>query len=70
MKASNKNRLEKLEKFLTIKHSRRSVLIICDPKILHTLDISPIEAEGVIILPDNCLGSQPIPNGSYVVYWM
>ena len=70
MKASIKNRLIKLEKKYGVARRRRSARVLCDPDILHTLDLSQIDADAILILPDNgrrMLGGQKVPKGSYIV---
>lgn len=72
MKTSIKNRLIKLEKKYCVTRRRRSARVLCDPDILHTLDLSQIDAEVVLILPDNghrVIGDQKVPKGSYLVFY-
>lgn len=63
MKAVNKNKI-------TLNH--KGALVICDPEILHTFDFSIIQAENILILPDNNfrrIGDKPIEKGSYSVQY-
>ena len=72
MKSSIKKRLQNLESILKVNQRPKCALIICDPDILNTFDFSFIEADHLIILPDNRLrmeGNPPIPKGSYSIYY-
>lgn len=53
MKLTINNRLKKLESSLKSTRRHKSVLVVCDSKILHTLDCSQIDADVVLLLPDN-----------------
>lgn len=44
--------------------------VVCDPDILHTQDFSFIQADAVLILPDNgnrFPHGQRVPKGSYII---
>ena len=73
MKSSIEKRLQKLEKAAGIdqkKQRSKCALVVCDPDIFYTYDFSFIEADHVLILPDNghrLPADQRVPKGSYVV---
>jgi hypothetical protein len=71
MRASLKKRLLKLEALLPSSGKKhRAAKIICDPDVIHSLDFSEIDAEVLLILPDNghrLCGDQKVPKGSYLV---
>jgi hypothetical protein len=70
MKSSMEKRLQKLESALKIKQRSKCALVVCDPDIVHTFDFSFIEADYVLILPDNghrLPKDQPIRKGSYLI---
>lgn len=70
MKHSIKNRLGQLEKVMNIDQGRLSAVVICDPDLFTNFDTSLIQAEYIIILPDNGRGEysgQNIPKGSYSI---
>jgi len=70
MKSSIKKRLQTLEHNLNVDERHRCALVVCDPEILFTFDFSFIEAEHVVILPDNgrrLPEGQSISNGSYSI---
>jgi len=72
MKVSIKNRLIKLEKKYGVARRRRSARVLCDPDILHTLDLSQIDADAILILPDNrrrMLDCQKVPKSYYLVFY-
>ena len=55
---------------LTQKQRSKCALVVCDPDIFYTYDFSFIEADHVLILPDNghrLPADQQAPKGSYVV---
>lgn len=70
MKSTAKKRLLSLEKTFNVNKTHKCALILCDPEILHSFDFSFIEAEHILILPDNgfrSIGDKPIEKGSYSV---
>jgi hypothetical protein len=70
MKSSIKKRLQTLEHNLNVDERHRCALVVCDPEILFTFDFSFIDAEHVVILPDNGRRLQEgkrVPKGSYIV---
>ncbi len=72
MKSSIKKRLKILENSLNIDQKHKCALVVCDPEILHTFDFSFIEAEHMVILPDNgrrLPGDQTIGKGSYSIHY-
>jgi hypothetical protein len=73
MKSSAKNRLKNLESIVKVNQRSTCALIICDADILHTFDFSFVEADHVLILPDNgrrLPGDEAIPKGSYVIRYL
>ena len=63
-------RLRNLESISKVKQRSKYALIICDSETLHSFDFSLIEADSVLILPDNghrLPKNQLVPKGSYVV---
>jgi len=70
MKLAIKKRLKILENILKVNQRPKCALIVCDPDILHSFDFSFVQADHVLILPDNghrMPGNQQILKGSYVV---
>lgn len=72
MKSSIEKRIKKLEQAagMTQKQRPKFASVVCDPDILHTHDFSFIEADCILILPDNglrLLDERPITKGSYAV---
>jgi hypothetical protein len=67
MKNSNRIRIERLEKVMSINLKNKFALIICDNP--EDFDTSAIEADHILILPDNGRrnAGQEIPKGSYSV---
>lgn len=67
MKNSNRIRMERLEKAMSINVKNKFALIICDNP--NDFDTSTIEADHILILPDNGrrYPGQEIPKGSYSV---
>jgi hypothetical protein len=73
MKKSLIKRLLELEKACGINQKRRVARVLCDPDVMDSLDLSHIEAEVLLILPDNghrCIGDQEVPKGSYLVTYL
>lgn len=63
-------RLLNLEKICGINQKRKIARVLCDSDVMDSLDLSHIEAEVLLILPDNghrCIGDQKVPKGSYLV---
>ena len=72
MKQTFKIRLEKLEKSSTTTHERRkSALILCDSELPADFNDFEVDADVVLILPDNGRGGprKKAPKGSYSVYY-
>lgn len=71
MKPSVQKRLKQLESRLGINKRHKSARIVCDPKIRHLFDFSEVNADVLLILPDNGrrTGSEVVPEGSYLVYY-
>ncbi|CCB91126.1 unknown protein [Waddlia chondrophila 2032/99] len=70
MNTSRKKRLEKVAKRVTGKERRyKSAKVVCDPEIMNSFDSSMIDADFVLILPDNGRrgDGQTVPKGSYLV---
>jgi hypothetical protein len=70
MKSSIKKRLQTLEHNLNVDERHRCALVVCDSEILYTFDFSFIEAEHILIFPDNgrrLSGDQSISKGSYSI---
>lgn len=73
MKDSIKKRLRKLEESYQASKRPKVARVLCDPEVLHSLDFSHIEAEVLLILPDNghrLPGDQEVPQGSYLVTYL
>lgn len=73
MKKSLIKRLLELEKACGINQRRRVSRVLCDPDVMSSLDLSHIEAEVLLILPDNghrAVGDQEVPKGSYIVTYL
>lgn len=73
MKKSLIKRLLDLEKACGINQRRRIARVLCDPDVMSSLDLSHIEAEVLLILPDNghrTIGGQNVPKGSYLVTYL
>lgn len=71
MKLAMNSRLKKLESALKSNRRHKSAVVICDPEILHTFDCSQIDADVVLLLPDNGRRDhgQEIPPGSYIAHY-
>lgn len=71
MKSSVQKRLKQLESRLGIHKRHKSARIVCDPKIMHSFDFSEINADVLLILPDNGRRTrgEVVPEGSYLVYY-
>mgnify|MGYP000473954404 CR=1 FL=1 len=73
MKLSLKRRLLRLEAATpSSRKKHRAARILCDPDVMHSLDFSEIDAEVLLILPDNgrrLRGDQKVPKGSYLVFY-
>lgn len=72
MSKSLKNRLLKLESSLGVIKNHRVARVVCDPDIFYSEDFSDIEAEVLLVLPDNghrLIGDQIVPKGSYLVFY-
>lgn len=72
MKSSIKKRLQNLESTLKVNQKPKCALIICDPDIMYTFDFSFIEAEHLLILPDNghrITGDPAVQKNPYSVYY-
>lgn len=71
MKSSVQKRLKKLESRLRINKRHRAARIVCDPKIMHSLDFSEVNADVLLILPDNGRRTcgEVVPEGSYLIYY-
>jgi hypothetical protein len=70
MKKSIEKRIKKLEQATRIKERHKWASVVCDPDILHTQDFSFIQADAVLILPDNgnrLPHGQRVPKGSYII---
>lgn len=73
MKKSLIKRLLELEKAYGINQRRRIARVLCDPDIMDSVDLSHIEAEILLILPDNghrAIGDQEVPKASYIVAYL
>jgi hypothetical protein len=71
MKRSILKRLEKLEKDSGVNQRHRCALVVHDPEMPQEFDASEIEADCVLILPDNGhrLPGRTVPKGSYEVLY-
>lgn len=75
MRASFKKRLLRLEastSFSGKKHRVARILCDPDPDVMYSLDFSEIDAEVLLILPDNgrrLRGDQEVPKGSYLDFY-
>ena len=70
MKSSTEKRIKKLEQASRIHQRHKCASVVCDPAILHTQDFSFIQADAVLILPDNgrrLPDGQRVPKGSYII---
>ena len=70
MNTSRRKRLEKVAKRVAGKERRyKSAKVVCDPEIMKSFDSSMIDADFVIVLPDNGrrTDEQVVPKGSYLV---
>jgi hypothetical protein len=67
MKSSNRIRIKRLEKIMSINLKNKFALIICDNP--DDFDTSTIDADHILILPDNGRRNpgQEIPKGSYSI---
>ena len=67
MKGSNRIRIERLEKAMSINLKNKFALVICDNPC--DFDTSTIEADHILILPDNGRrdNGHMIPKGGYSV---
>ena len=64
MNRANKNRIIKLEGSVELSERHKSALVIYDHNADYELDLSKIEADVIIVLPDNGRGDF---NGGVVV---
>lgn len=71
MKSSVQKRLKQIESRLGINKRHKSARIVCDPKIMHSFDFSEVNADVLLILPDNGRGTRGdvVSEGSYLVYY-
>lgn len=73
MNTSRKKRLEKVEgKVLGKQRRYKSAKVLCDPEIMNSFDSSMIDADFVVILPDNGrrnLG-EVVPKSGYLVTYL
>ena len=71
MKSSVQKRLKQLESRLGINKRHKSARIVCDPKIIHSFDFSEVNADILLILPDNGrrIHGEIVPEGSYLVHY-
>jgi hypothetical protein len=71
MKPSVQKRLKQLESRLRTNKRHKSARIVCDPKIMHSFDFSKINADALLILPDNGRRThgEVVPKGGYLVYY-
>lgn len=71
MKSSVQKRLKQLESRLGVNKRHKSARIVCDPKIMHSFDFSEINADVLLILPDNGRRTrgEVIPKDGYLVYY-
>ncbi len=71
MKRSILKRLENLEKVAGVARRHRCALVVHDPEIRPEFSASEIEADCVLILPDNGhrLPGRTVPKGSYEVFY-
>jgi hypothetical protein len=69
MKLSTKDRLKKLENRRGVNKRHKTASIVCDPKIMRSTDFSGIDADILLILPDNGrrVYGETVPEGSYLV---
>jgi hypothetical protein len=68
--SSRKKRLEKMEKTVAGKQRRyKNAKVLCDPEIMNAFDSSVIDADFVLILPNNGrrADGQVVPKGGYLV---
>ncbi|MEX1013495.1 MAG: hypothetical protein WDZ27_07355 [Waddliaceae bacterium] len=73
MNTSRKKRLERIEGEKKVENQRyRSAMVVCDPEIMDSFDASMIEADFVLVLPDNGRRAtgQVVPKGSYLVDYL
>jgi hypothetical protein len=71
LKSTINNRLKKLENCLKSSPHYRSAIVIYDPKIVDSLDDVQVDADVVLMLPDNGRRNRgkAAPQSSYVVYY-
>lgn len=71
MKPSVQKRLKQLESRLRINKRHKSARIVCDPNIRHLFDFSEVNADVLLILPDNGRRThgEIVPEGSYLVFY-
>ena len=73
MKKSMKTRLGSIETKIKRATKRyRSATVVCDPEIMDSFDVSLIEADFVLVLPDNGrrVPWETVPKGSYLVHYL
>ncbi|MBX9923360.1 MAG: hypothetical protein K2Y01_04560 [Rhabdochlamydiaceae bacterium] len=71
MKSSVQKRLRQLESRLGVDKRHKSARIVCDPKIMYSFDFSEVNADVLLIFPDNGRRTRGdvVPEGSYLVYY-
>lgn len=71
MKSSIQKRLKQLESRLGINKRHKSARIVCDRKIMYSSDFSEVNADTLLILPDNGRRTHGdiVPEGGYLVYY-
>lgn len=71
MKPSIKKRLKQLENKSGINKRHKTARIVCDPKIMHSFDFSGINADVLLILPDNGRRTcgEIVPEDSYLIHY-
>lgn len=71
MKTSVQERLKQLESRLKINKRHKSARIVCDSKIMHSFDFSEVNADALLILPDNGRRThgEVVPDESYLVFY-
>lgn len=71
MKSCIHKRLKQLESRVRINKRHKSARIVCDRKIMYSSDFSEVNADALLILPDNGRRTrgEVVPEGSYLVYY-
>lgn len=71
MKSSIQRRLKQLESKLRINKRHKSARIVCDRKIMYSSDFSEVNANVLLILPDNGrrTDGDVVSEGGYLVYY-